>query len=427
LTSHDSWRPPKYIPLGKDGEAYLSFGGEYRLAYEIYDPADMGLSDIGRQDVVLHRLAAHLIFRPNWKWRVFGQLGYAESNGREGGDHPRDVTHVNVWQLFVDRRMAVAGEGRVVLRLGRQLLETANYYIGSAEARNIRQYYDGLRLVWIDDDNVRVDAFAAEYVDAADRAFDMAGTGEYFWGLRYGMPLREGKVDLSALYLGWDLKDRQFEQGGAGLHDEQRHHLALWLYRPLSGQRQWGLDYYLSYQFGRYEDRPGDSDIRAFAAFGECRYAFQPRDRTPVAGLRTSYFSGDRDPTDDQVNTFYDPYFVSPYFSYARDVWPFNLIQIQPLVGYRFGDRLLITLRHEFLWRAEREDAFYNSANGIGVRAGTSESREIGQQSQLAVNYKPNPHIIIAAFYSHFTGGDVIVDANGSDRDYFYIGINFLF
>jgi hypothetical protein len=426
LLSDDTWRPPKHIPLGKTGEAYLSFGGEYRLAYEIYDPADMGLSDVGRQDAVLHRLAAHVLFRPNRQWRVFGQLGYADSVDREGGAHSRDETKVDVWQLFLDHGVTLGDEGRVVVRLGRQILETANYYIGAAEARNVRQYYDGLRLVWIDRDQVRLDAFAAEYVDASDGAFDMSGTGEYFWGTRYGMRLWGGKADLSALYLGWDLKDRQFEQGGGGFHDEQRHHLVLWLYRPLSGVRQWGLDYYLAYQFGRYDDQPGGSDIRAFAAFGELRYAFQPREHTPVAGLRTSYFSGDRDPTDGELNTFYDPVFVTPYFSYARDIMPFNVIQVQPLVGYRFGSRLLITLRHDFLWRAETADAFYNKANGIGVRAEGSDSSWIGQQSQLAVNYRPNSHIIVAAFYSRFLAGDVITDAGGSDRDYFYAGINFL-
>ena len=115
------------------------------------------------------------------------------------------------------------------------------------------------------------------------------------------------------------------------------------------------------------------------------------------------------------------------YFSYARDIMPYNLIQIQPLVGYRFGGRLLITLRHDLLWRAETADAFYNSANGIGVQAGASDSRWLGQQTQLAVNYKPNPHVIIAAFYSRFNAGDVITDSGGDDRDYFYTGVNFLF
>ncbi len=40
----------KYIPLDDSGESYLSFGAEYRLAYEIYDDADMGISSINKQD-----------------------------------------------------------------------------------------------------------------------------------------------------------------------------------------------------------------------------------------------------------------------------------------------------------------------------------------------------------------------------------------
>ena len=68
-----------------------------------------------------------------------------------------------------------------------------------------------------------------------------------------------------------------------------------------------------------------------------------------MAGLRTGYFSGDKDPTDDELNTFYDPVFVTPYFSYARDIMAYNIVQIQPLIGYRFGSRLLITLRHDFI------------------------------------------------------------------------------
>src|SRR5262245_37192275 len=33
----DFWDPVKYIPLSCDGDSYLSFGGEARLRYELYD------------------------------------------------------------------------------------------------------------------------------------------------------------------------------------------------------------------------------------------------------------------------------------------------------------------------------------------------------------------------------------------------------
>jgi len=73
------------------------------------------------------------------------------------------------------------------------------------------------------------------------------------------------------------------------------------------------------------------------------------RPNTPLTGLKVSYFSGDSDPEDGNLETFYNPVFGTPFFSYARDVMPFNLIQLQPEVGYRFADWMRITLSHGFL------------------------------------------------------------------------------
>jgi hypothetical protein len=106
---------------------------------------------------------------------------------------------------------------------------------------------------------------------------------------------------------------------------------------------------------------------------------------------------------------------------------PFNLIHLQPEIAYRLSDRLLVTLSHGLLWRAQRSDAYYNSANGILVRAEVSNSRWLGQQTQLAVHYKPIVHVILEGYCSHFFAGDVIRDAGGSDRDYFHVGLNLLF
>ena len=201
----------------------------------------------------------------------------------------------------------------------------------------------------------------------------------------------------------------------------------MWLQRPLIGTRQLGLNYYLAYQFGEYEDRPGDSDISAFAGFGEVRYAFYQQANTPILGLKTAYFSGDDDPEDSELNTFYDPVFATPFFGYARDIQPHNLIFVQPNVGYRFADRALITLSHGLLWRADDDDAFYGKPNGITVRAGESDSSWLGHQTQLSLRYLATPNLLISSYLARFFAGDVIEDAGGSDRDYFHIGIHYLF
>ena len=145
-----------------------------------------------------------------------------------------------------------------------------------------------------------------------------------------------------------------------------------------------------------------------------------------ILGLKTGYFSGDDDPDDDELNTFYDHVFGTPYFGYARDIMPFNLIHVQPNISYRFGP-VGVTLSHEFLWRADTADAYYNSANGLTVRAGESDSDWLGQQTQLALRLRPRRSVILSAYVAYLFAGKVIEDAGGSDRTYFYVGLNYLF
>lgn len=436
-STNNFWDPIKYIPLNESGESYLSFGGEARLAYEVYDDKDMGISDVGDQNTLQLRLASHMDWRLDRHWRIFGQLGYGRVDNREGGKKSADETDVDIWEMFIGYRFLFEGNERVVIRLGRQLIETANLFINVGEGNNVRQHYDGLRVGWIDDDFIKLDVFAAEYVDFEDGYFDMSGTDEYFWGFTAGMRHQQIDLDFYFSYLGWDLKDRQFEQGGGGRHDEERHTLLFRIHRPLNLERQllrpvdkqshWGFDYYLAYQFGEFEDQPGDSDIDAYAAFGEVRYAFYPKRNTPIAGLRTAYFSGDSDPDDDELNTFYDHVFATPFFGYARDIQPFNLIFIQPNLSYSFSEKAMITLSHGFHWRADTDDAFYGGPSNITASAGTSDSSWVGQQTQISIRYLATPNLLITSYLARFFVGDMLEDAGGSDRDYFHIGIHYLF
>ena len=426
-STNNFWDPIKYIPLNESGESYLSFGGEFRLAYEVYDDKDMGISNVGDQKTMQLRLASHMSWHLNRNWRIFGNLGYARVDDREGGKKSADETDIDIWELFLGYRFLLEGNERVVFRFGRQLIEVANLFINVGEGNNIRQHYDGVRVGWIDDEFVQFETFAAEYVDFADGSFEMAGTDQYFWGASGGYRFEDSKLSMNFSYFGWDLKDRQFEQGGGALYDERRHTLLLWLNQPQTPQQQWGLDYYLAYQFGEYEDRPGSSDIHAYAAFGEVKYALYQQASTPFLGLKTAYFSGDSDPDDDTLNTFYVHVFATPFFGYARDIQPYNLTYIQPNLGYNFGDGAIVTLGYGLHWRSDTSDAFYGSPNGITAEAGVSDSSWIGQQVQLSVRYLITPNLLFTGYLARFFAGDMIEDAGGRDRDYFHIGLHYLF
>ncbi len=426
--SYDSfWRPIKFIRLDADGDHYLSIGGEFRPTYEEYDPADRGLTDIGTENVGLLRMSAYTDWHLGTRWRLFGQLGAAFAGGREGGNKVVDESHLNVWQLFVDHEIQLDSEKEFIVRLGRQIVETANTFITAGEANNLRLYHQGLRVAVKMSEFVPLDVFFTESVDYANGAFEMSGNGEYLWGGRVGKRLKSPEIQLNFLYLGWSLFDRNFEQGAPGTYDETRHTLMLWVNRPLTLERRFGLDYYAAYQFGTYEDRPGGSDIAALGAYGGFEYAVSRGVRTPIIGLKTSFFTGDEDPSDNELNTFYDPIFGSPYFSYARDVMPYNLVHFQPSIGYRFSRDLRATLSYDVLWRESLGDGFYTNINTLGVRAGASEARFIGTQAQIAGIWQATRHINAQVHLVRFWAGDYIEEAGGTDQTYFHVGLTYLF
>ena len=311
------------------------------------------------------------------------------------------------------------------IRLGRQIYEKANWFIGAGEARGVRQFYDGLRIAWLDNRFARFDVIATEFVDAAQGSFEMDGAGEYLWGASAGFRFDAPASNVSLLYFGWDLEDRQFEHGGGEFHDERRHTVLAWFNRPVQVSNHWAFDYYLAYQFGRYEDSR-NSEIRAWSAFGEIKYAFQKAERTPILGLKTSYFSGDGDPNDATLETFYNPVFVTVYFSFARDVQPHNLLHLQPNIAYRFSKRLQATLSTDFLWRQSTNDAFYSSSAGIGIPAGESGERYIGTQTQLAINWKPNRNVVATVYVARFWAGPFTEDAGGDNQNYVRLEVSYL-
>jgi hypothetical protein len=121
------------------------------------------------------------------------------------------------------------------------------------------------------------------------------------------------------------------------------------------------------------------------------------------------------------------PVFVTPYFSFAQNVQPFNLIHLQPNVGYRFSEKLKVTLGTNLLWRARTEDAFYTGANTIGVSADESDARWIGSQTEFSVNWLPTRNFITSLHLVHFSSGEVVDDAGGEDQNDMRMTVHYLF
>ena len=92
----------KYVPLWRG--AYVSFGGQHRLRYELLDPIDIGLGpERATNSVLLSRNLAHADLHLLPSVRLFGQLGGFYALGVPSSEaEPPDADDADVTQLFLE-------------------------------------------------------------------------------------------------------------------------------------------------------------------------------------------------------------------------------------------------------------------------------------------------------------------------------------
>src|SRR6266436_10390324 len=139
----------KYIPFDRDGDWWLSFGGEIRERYEYYQNYNWGLGPQDPNGYLLQRylLSADVHYRDTF--RVFGQFMSELEDGRIGGPRPTDEDVSDLHQGFFDVKLDLDGKGSLVTRVGRQEMYYGSQRLVSVrEAPNIRLSFDGIRFIY---------------------------------------------------------------------------------------------------------------------------------------------------------------------------------------------------------------------------------------------------------------------------------------
>lgn len=195
--------PYKYLPLTQDGETYLSFGGELRERYDVFDAPRFGIGT--RSDAYdLQRLLLHMDFHLNRRFRLFAQLGRHDVFDKRTAVLPVDRSPTNVQNLFVDL-VPDAGE-HWRLRVGRQelLFNTTQRFVAVREGPNLRQSYDGTRLTW-QKGSWSVDGFTVRPVIVRPDAFENHGDpNTRFSGLYVSRSLDQPQDVLQAYWYALD-------------------------------------------------------------------------------------------------------------------------------------------------------------------------------------------------------------------------------
>lgn len=456
----------KYIPLGGRANWYATLGGEVRYWFEFYNndnwgvlpfyPADADQVETDHNRYLMQRYMGHGDFHLGSRARAFGQLKSNVTNWRIGG--PRviiDNDEFDVNQAFVDLNLVLKRDRspRVTLRLGRQEMHFGTGRLVSVrEGPNVRAPFDGVRVItmagaW------RFDTFAARPVVTLGRGVkypiyprnedlepargyfdDRPDWRQKFWGT-FGTGTGKGwPFDVDLYYFGLTREDGVFAQG---LGEEQRQTIGGRIWHggiPFMPPGQgWDYDVEYAYQFGKFGPGPRlgptfpflqseKADIRAWTVSTQTGYTFSNLRFQPRIGINTGITTGDKDPSDPVLQTFFTPFPNGRFFGAAQQEGPLNIQGFRPNVTVQLPRRASLTADVYFFWRQSVNDGLYDIP-GFPLRPGDlTRSRYIGTQPGAELFLPLNKHMILMVPFSYFITGEFLHD-NPPGDNLTYLGV----
>lgn len=389
----DFFDPIKYISLDENGDYWLSFGGQARLRYEVWEKFNFR-SD-SDDTFLLGRARLHADAHFTKAVRVYAEMKSALVTERDlpGGTRVSDEDTIDLQQLFADVRVPIGEESSITLRGGRQMLRFGKQrLISPLDYSNSMRTWDGFSGI-LSMPYLNVTGFWTRYVTIDKYRFNNSDPNENFYGA-YVTVSPFGEVFKLDLYgLGRDLEDT----------DDHRYTLGG---RAFGKLPDCGFDYDVegAYQFGDVAGK----DVDAFMIGLELGYTFVcPASPRLWAGF--DYASGDANPSSGSVSTF-DPLYPlgHAYLGYIDFVGRKNIIDANLGVSISPIKPLTIAMAGHSFYLAESADGLYSASNAI-LRAGSASApNEVGQELDLTVEYRFDPHTLLHLSYSHFFPGPFV-------------------
>ena len=240
------------------------------------------------------------------RWRLFAEAQAALENGRTGGPRPYDKDDPDIHQFFLDYHRSGASSA-LTIRAGRQELQYGSGRL--VEVRyglNTRISFDGLKAS-LQLRRLKIDSFVTRPTLQRTGFFnDVPNSHQIFWGV-YAVAPYATHSNIDVYYLGTTQKLVQFSQGTAKYLS---HTVGS---RWASTRTHWDFDEEANFQFGTF----GADHIRAGSISGQNGYTFSSTWASPRVALRSDLTSGDRNPADGHLGSFYPLFPKGKYFGEA--------------------------------------------------------------------------------------------------------------
>jgi alginate export protein len=404
----------KYVPLNKQGDWYLTLGGELRDRYEYFNNYTFGSGTQDRDGYNLLRTMTDVDLHLGEYVRVFTEGISATEQDRAGGPRASDENEFGLYQAFVDIKIPLAPDTSLTLRAGRQVIVFgAQRLIGVSDFTNVRRTDDGVRATLTMPGDT-LDVFYAEPVRVLPHTFDDDGTEAVLAGIynTWGVP---------GVYV--NRPSITFNTTTSG---ETRYTLGT---RLTANPKPFDFDLEADYQFGRFDYQA----THAFSIAAIGGYTFEDATFTPRTFLGLDIASGGNQ---SHPGDTFDQLFPSGHdqFGIIDAIGRQNIIDVHPGVTLTLlenkpgAKRLTLLTQYRQFWRESNQDAAYTSSGTILRASGGSNSSEIGGEVDCQVNWQLNHYISGYAGYCHFFHGSFITETGPhSDIDFAYSALTFTF
>jgi hypothetical protein len=403
--------PLKYIALPHNGW-YVSIGGESRTRYEFFRSFNFGSTPDSPYGFMIQRFLLHADLHLGQRVRVFVQAQSGLEGGRVGGPRPTDRDELEIHQGFIDLATAEDPHRAVTVRLGRQELEFGSgHYFSASEVFNVRRSFDAARVFW-QQGRWTWNALVARPVEINPGVFDDSPDHrQSVWATGFFGPnpmIRKGNV--SAYYIGYARKVGVFNKGTG---QETRHTLGT---RWSGTAGAFDYNYEAMFQTGYF----AQGNILALAVAMET--GFTPPDwkfATRFA-LRSDTASGDRNKNSHTLGTFNPLFPTTSYSGKIGLVGASNVIDVTPVVRFRFTPRITFTPEMSFFWRESLADGIY-SVLTVPLRvAGMSNARYVGAQLSVPLQMQLDRHFTWTVMAARFYAGAYIKETPPIGRSVTY-------
>lgn len=419
----DRWDSLKFIAIGPNDEWYVTVGGEARSFYEYYRNYNWGAGVQDKNGFLLHRFIGSADVHLGARTRVFVEMKSGLVSGRTGGPRPgRDQDHLDVGQFFVELSTGSRGKPHLLsIKVGRQQLQYGEGSLLDVRDLNVRRSFDGAKLImrsaaW------RTDVFVVRPAKSEPGSFDdVSDRSQTLLGVYAVGVTRQWRVvrRLDLYYLVLDRRRAQFVQGVGA---ERRHTLGTVVHG-----RQGNLAFFVegTLQMGTF----GSGHLLAWKYAQSLSYTIGIAGVRPTISLLGAISSGDKEPNDPNLQTFYPLFPKGVYYGYTDGSGSLNAIVVHPKVAVPLSRAVSLGWDSYVFFRQRTTDGLYSQSGGLLRAGGESLSHNVGALHDVTLTWLIGDHAAVQSIAAYYDAGTFLRETNpqGKDLTYFGTKVSYIF